>query len=45
MSAVRGCPVPSRAKIVTSRFGLRESWTLPSYLDNGGYQGLRRLWR
>jgi len=29
-------------KIVTSRFGLRESWTLASYLDNGGYEGLRR---
>ena len=23
-------------------WGLRESWTLASYLDNGGYEGLRR---
>jgi NADH-quinone oxidoreductase subunit F len=29
-------------RIVTSRFGLPQSWTLRSYLDNGGYQGLRK---
>ncbi len=42
MSAVE-TPGPKQGpKIVTSRFGLRESWTLASYLDNGGYEGLRR---
>jgi len=29
-------------RVVTSRFGLAESWTLKSYLDNGGYAGLRK---
>ena len=29
-------------RIVTSRFGLPRSWTLASYLDNGGYEGLRK---
>jgi NADH-quinone oxidoreductase subunit F len=28
--------------IVTRRHGLPESWTLQSYLDNGGYAGLRK---
>ena len=28
--------------IVTRRVGLPESWTLKSYLDNGGYVGLRK---
>ena len=43
MSAVGAAPDPKQGpKIVTSRFGLRDSWTLPSYLDHGGYQGLRR---
>ena len=28
--------------IVTRRIGVSESWTLRSYLDNGGYEGLRR---
>ncbi len=29
-------------RIVTSRFGLEESWTLRSYLGSGGYQGLHK---
>ena len=29
-------------KIVTARFGNEQSWTLRSYLDHGGYEGLRR---
>ena len=29
-------------RIVTSRLGLPQSWTLRSYLDNGGYEGLRK---
>ena len=29
-------------KIVTARFGNERSWTLQSYLDHGGYQGLRK---
>ncbi|HYA45295.1 MAG TPA: NADH-quinone oxidoreductase subunit NuoF [Acidimicrobiales bacterium] len=29
-------------RIVTSRFGLPESWTLKSYLGSGGYEGLRK---
>jgi NADH-quinone oxidoreductase subunit F len=29
-------------KIVTSRFEFPKSWTLPSCLDHGGYEGLRR---
>jgi NADH-quinone oxidoreductase subunit F len=29
-------------RIVTSRLGLKESWTLRSYLGSGGYQGLRK---
>src|SRR5439155_7713286 len=28
--------------IVTARYGLPESWTLRTYLDNGGYEGLRK---
>jgi hypothetical protein len=28
--------------IVTARYGVPESWTLRSYLDGGGYEGLRR---
>src|SRR5437763_1449215 len=28
--------------IVTARYGLPESWTLRTYVDNGGYQGLRK---
>ncbi|HVF74690.1 MAG TPA: NADH-quinone oxidoreductase subunit NuoF [Acidimicrobiales bacterium] len=34
--------VTDAAPIVTRRVGLPESWTLRSYLDNGGYVGLRR---
>jgi NADH-quinone oxidoreductase subunit F len=30
------------APIVTRRYGLHESWTLRTYLDNGGYEGLRK---
>src|SRR5205085_933691 len=30
------------APIVTARYGLHESWTLRTYLDNGGYEGLRK---
>ena len=29
-------------RIVTRRIGIAESWTLQSYLDNGGYEGLRK---
>src|SRR5438067_11076236 len=29
-------------KIVTARFGNHQPWTLRSYLDHGGYEGLRR---
>src|SRR5918996_1544432 len=29
-------------RIVTRRMGLPESWTLRSYVDNGGYEGLRK---
>jgi NADH-quinone oxidoreductase subunit F len=29
-------------RIVSSRLGLAESWTLRSYLDHDGYQGLRK---
>jgi NADH-quinone oxidoreductase subunit F len=28
--------------IVTRRYGLTESWTLRTYLNNGGYEGLRK---
>jgi NADH-quinone oxidoreductase subunit F len=28
--------------IVTARYGIPESWTLRTYVDNGGYQGLRK---
>ena len=28
--------------IVTRRYGLADSWTLRTYLDNGGYEGLRK---
>ncbi|MBW3668081.1 MAG: NADH-quinone oxidoreductase subunit NuoF [Actinobacteria bacterium] len=34
--------VTDAAPIVTRRVGLAESWTLKSYLDNGGYAGLRK---
>ncbi|MDQ1444208.1 MAG: NADH-quinone oxidoreductase subunit [Acidimicrobiaceae bacterium] len=34
--------VTNAAPIVTRRHGLPESWTLKSYLDNGGYTSLRR---
>jgi NADH-quinone oxidoreductase subunit F len=34
--------VTDAAPIVTRRVGLPESWTLRSYLDNGGYVGLRK---
>jgi NADH-quinone oxidoreductase subunit F len=30
------------APIVTARYGLPESWTLRTYVDNGGYEGLRK---
>ncbi|MGC8627658.1 MAG: NADH-quinone oxidoreductase subunit F, partial [Acidimicrobiales bacterium] len=29
-------------RVVTSRFGLAQSWSLRSYLASGGYQGLRK---
>ena len=29
-------------KIVTRRVGRPNSWTLQAYLDDGGYQGLRK---
>jgi NADH-quinone oxidoreductase subunit F len=29
-------------QVVTSRFGLPESWTLRAYLQSGGYEGLRK---
>ena len=34
--------VTDAAPIVTRRVGLADSWTLKSYLDNGGYAGLRQ---
>jgi len=34
--------VTNAAPIVTARQGLPDSWTLQTYLDNGGYQGLRK---
>jgi len=34
--------VTKPAPIVTARLGNPESWTLRSYLDHGGYQGLRK---
>ena len=34
--------VTDAAPIVTRRVGLADSWTLKSYLDNGGYVGLRK---
>src|SRR5439155_21548473 len=30
------------APIVTARYGLHESWTLRTFLNNGGYEGLRK---
>ena len=42
MTAVEMPGPKNGPKIVTSRFGFLDSWTLPSYLDHGGYQGLRR---
>ncbi len=35
-------PITDVEKIVTRRIGLPESWTLRSYLDNGGYESLRK---
>ena len=29
-------------QVITSRFGLSESWTLRAYLGSGGYEGLRK---
>ena len=34
--------ITDAAAIVTGRIGLPQSWTLQSYLDNGGYDGLRK---
>jgi NADH-quinone oxidoreductase subunit F len=34
--------ITDAAPIVTSRIGLPQSWTLGSYLDHGGYDGLRK---
>ncbi len=35
-------PITDVDKIVTRRIGIPESWTLRSYLENGGYDGLRK---
>jgi NADH-quinone oxidoreductase subunit F len=35
-------PLTDAAPIVTRRIGIPRSWTLSSYLDNGGYAGLRK---
>jgi NADH-quinone oxidoreductase subunit F len=35
-------PITDVDKIVTRRIGIPESWTLRSYLANGGYEGLRK---
>ena len=35
-------PLTDAAHIVTRRVAVPESWTLRSYLDNGGYVGLRK---
>ena len=37
--------VTNAAPIVTRRHGLAESWTLKTYLDNGGYEALRKALR
>ena len=34
--------ITDAAPIVTGRIGKPQSWTLRSYLDNGGYDGLRK---
>ncbi len=34
--------ITDAAPIVTARVGLPQSWTLQSYLDHGGYDGLRQ---
>jgi NADH-quinone oxidoreductase subunit F len=34
--------ITDAAAIVTTRLGVSESWTLRAYLDNGGYDGLRK---
>jgi NADH-quinone oxidoreductase subunit F len=34
--------VTNAKPIITARHGLPESWTLQSYLNNGGYEGLRK---
>jgi NADH-quinone oxidoreductase subunit F len=35
-------PPTDAPKILTGRFGSGDSWTLSSYLEHGGYQGLRK---
>jgi NADH-quinone oxidoreductase subunit F len=35
-------PITDVDPIVTRRIGIDSSWTLRSYLDNGGYEGLRK---
>ena len=35
-------PLTDAPAIVTARLGQSESWTLRSYLDHGGYRGLRK---
>ena len=35
-------PLTDAPAIVTARLHKPESWTLRTYLDNGGYQGLRK---
>ncbi len=35
-------PITDVDPIVTRRIGIKDSWTLRSYLDNGGYEGLRK---
>ena len=35
-------PLTDAMPITTRRVGLRDSWTLPTYLDTGGYKGLRK---
>ena len=35
-------PITDRPPIVTRRIGMPESWTLRSYVDDGGYRALRK---
>jgi len=42
VSTTEQAPSKLGPRLVTSRLGLTDSWTLRSYLDNDGYNGLRK---